>query len=108
MTYDDRSYQLVLYDATTGKKIGTATVLDTHSLNVGDDIGGYRIVRVRPESTREVGQVDVVRISEDDNAPGKKVFVYRAGDQLGEGLIRRQREGVSIRFTSSIEKTSGS
>ena len=72
MTFDHGSYQLVLYDATTGKKIGTATVLDTHSLNVGDDIGGYRIVRVRPESTRDVGQVDVLTISEGDDAPGKK------------------------------------
>ncbi len=62
MTADDRTYQLVLYDATTGKEIRRATVLDTHRLNVGDDIGGYRIVRVRPESTREVGHVDVVTI----------------------------------------------
>lgn len=62
MTGDDRTYQLVLYDATTGKEISRATVLDTHRLNVGDDIGGYRIVRVRPESTREVGHVDVVTI----------------------------------------------
>jgi hypothetical protein len=62
MTGDDCTYQLVLYDATTGKEIRRATVLDTHRLNVGDDIGGYRIVRVRPESTREVGHVDVVTI----------------------------------------------
>ena len=47
-----RTYQLVLYDAATGKEIGRATVLDTHRLNVGDDLGEYRIVRVRPESTR--------------------------------------------------------
>jgi hypothetical protein len=32
----------------------------------GDEIGGYRILRVRPESTREVGHVDVVQITEDD------------------------------------------
>ena len=62
MTFDDRSYQLVLHDATTGKEVGKAKVLDTHSLNVGDEIGGYRIVRVRPESTREVGHVDVVKV----------------------------------------------
>lgn len=62
MTFEHRTYQLVLYDATTGKEIRRATVLDTHRLNVGDDIGGYRIVRVRPESTREVGHVDVVTI----------------------------------------------
>ncbi len=62
MTFEHRTYQLVLYDATTGKEIRRATVLDTHRLNVGDDIGGYRIVRVRPESTSEVGHVDVVKI----------------------------------------------
>jgi hypothetical protein len=72
MTYDDRSYQLVLYDATTGKEIRRATVLGTHRLNVGDDIGGYRIVRLRPESTREVGHVDVVQTTDDDSVPGKK------------------------------------
>lgn len=72
MTFDDCSYQLVIYDATTGKEIGRATVLDTHSLKVGDDIGGYRIVRFRPESTREVGQVDVVKISESADATSKK------------------------------------
>jgi DNA invertase Pin-like site-specific DNA recombinase len=36
------------------------------------------------------------------------VFVYRAGAQPREALLRRRREGVSIRLTSSIEKTSGS
>jgi hypothetical protein len=72
MTLDDRTYQLVLYDATSGKEIGRATVLFTHSLNVGDEIGGYRIIRTRPESTPEVGQVDVVAISENDDATGKR------------------------------------
>jgi hypothetical protein len=72
MTFDHRSYQLVLYDATTGKEVGRATVLDTHSLNVGDEIGGYRIIRMRPESTREVSQVDVVAVSQNDDAPRKK------------------------------------
>lgn len=71
MTLDHPSYQLVLYDATTGKEIGTATVLDTHSLNLGNEIGGYRIVCVRPESTREVRRVDVVKISENDDAQRK-------------------------------------
>jgi hypothetical protein len=71
MTFDHPSYQLVLYDAITGNEIGRATVLDSLSLNVGDEIGGYRIIRVRSESTREVGQVDVVKISESDDAPGK-------------------------------------
>ena len=77
MTFEHRTYQLTLYDSATGKEIGRATVLDTHSLNVGDDIGGYRIVRVRPESTSEVREVDVVKIHEDDSAPVKK---------LGSGL----------------------
>jgi hypothetical protein len=72
MTFDDRTYQLVLYDARTGKEIRRATVLDTHQLNVGDDIGGSRIVRVRPESTREVGHVDIVQITDSDYVPGKK------------------------------------
>ena len=72
MTLDHPTYLLVLYDATTGKEIGRATVLITHSLNVGDEIGGYRIIRMRPESTREVGQVDVVAVSENDGAPEKK------------------------------------
>ncbi len=36
------------------------------------------------------------------------VFVYRAGDQLREGSIRRRRKGVSIWFTASMEKASGS
>jgi hypothetical protein len=54
-----------------GKEIGTATVLDTHSLKLGDEIGGYRIVRVRPETTREVRRVDVVKISENDDAQRK-------------------------------------
>ncbi len=71
MTLDDRTYQLVLYDATTGKEIRRATVLDTHRLNVGDDIGGYRIIRVRPESTREVGHVDVVQ-TDGDYVAGQK------------------------------------
>jgi hypothetical protein len=66
MTFDHPSYQLVLHDSTTGKEIRRATVLDAHQLNVGDEIGGYRIIRVRPESTREVGHVDVVQITEDD------------------------------------------
>jgi hypothetical protein len=66
MMFDHPTYQLVLYDATSGKEIRRATVLDTHRLNVGDDIGGYRIIRVRPESTRDVGHVDVVQITEDD------------------------------------------
>ena len=66
MTFDQPSYQLVLYDSTSGKEIRRATVLDTHRLDVGDEIGGYRIIRVRPESTREVGHVDVVQITEDD------------------------------------------
>jgi hypothetical protein len=70
MTFDHPSYQLVLYDAATGKEVGRATVLHTHSLNVGDEIGGYRIIRMRPESTREVSQVDVVAISQNDD-PGK-------------------------------------
>ena len=55
MTFDHRTYQLVLYDATTGNEIRRATVLDTPELNVGDEIGEYRLVRVRPESTRDVG-----------------------------------------------------
>jgi len=66
MTFDHPSYQLVLYDATSGNEIRRATVLDTHRLNVGEEIGGYRILRIRPESTREVGHVDVVQITEDD------------------------------------------
>ena len=53
-----------LHDSVTGEVIGTATVLDSHRLNVGEDIGGYRIARVRPESTREEGHVDVVKITE--------------------------------------------
>jgi hypothetical protein len=61
-----RTYQLVLYDAATGKEIRRATVLDIHRLNVGDDLGEYRIVRVRPESTREVGHVDVTGIKTGD------------------------------------------
>ena len=61
MTFDHPSYQLALYDAATGKEVGRATVLVTHSLNVGDEIGGYRILRVRPESTREVLHVDVAK-----------------------------------------------
>jgi hypothetical protein len=72
VTFDHRSYQVVLYDATTGREVGRATVLDTHSLNVGDEIGGYRIIRMRPESTREVSQVDVVAVSQKDAAPGNK------------------------------------
>jgi hypothetical protein len=62
MTFDYPSYQLVLYDATTGKEVGRATVLETHGLNAGDEIGGYRILRVRPESSREVVHVDVEKI----------------------------------------------
>jgi len=72
MTYDYRSYQLVLHDATTGKEIRRATVLDTHRLNVGDNIGEYQIVRMRPESTREVGHVDVVQITDSGYVPGEK------------------------------------
>ena len=72
MTYDYRSYQLVLYDATTGKEIRRATVLDTYRLDVGDDIGEYRVVRVRPESTREVGHVDVIGINDSDYVPREK------------------------------------
>ena len=72
MTFDHPSYQLILYDATTGKEVGRATVLNTHSLNVGDEIGGYRIIRMRPESTREVSQVDVVAVSQNDDAQEKK------------------------------------
>jgi hypothetical protein len=64
MTYDHRTYQLMLFDAITGKEIGRATVLDTHRLTVGDDIGGYRIVRVRPESSAEVVHVDVAKLSD--------------------------------------------
>jgi len=30
MTFEHRTYQLVLYDATTGKEIRRATVLDTY------------------------------------------------------------------------------
>jgi len=66
MTFDHPCYQLVLYDATNGKEIRRATVVDTHRLNVGDEIGGHRIIRIRPQSTREVGHVDVVQITEDD------------------------------------------
>jgi hypothetical protein len=62
MTFDHPSYQLVLYDATTGKEMGRATVLDTLSLNAGDEIGGYRIIRIRPESSREVVHADVVKV----------------------------------------------
>jgi hypothetical protein len=58
---DNRPYQLVLHDATTGKEIRRATARDPHRLNVRDDIRGYRIIRARPESTREVGHVDVVQ-----------------------------------------------
>jgi len=68
----ERTYQLVLYDAATGKEIRRATVLDTHRLNVVDDLGEYRIVRVRPESTREVGHVDVVQATDGDSVPGKR------------------------------------
>ena len=63
MTYDQPTYQLILHDPATGKEVGRATVLDTHRLNAGDEIGEYRIVRVRPESTRDVGHVDVVKSS---------------------------------------------
>ena len=66
MTFHDRSYKLVIYDAITGKEIGRATVLDSRRLDVGDDIEGYRIVRVRPESTADVGHVDVEKISDDE------------------------------------------
>jgi hypothetical protein len=46
MTFDDCSYQLVIYNATTGKEIGRATVLDTHSLKVTlEDIGSFVLVR---------------------------------------------------------------
>ena len=72
MTNDDRTYQLILYDATTGKEIRRATVLDTHRLNVGDDIGGYQIVRVRQDTTREVGHVDVIQPSEGDSVSKNK------------------------------------
>jgi cobalt-zinc-cadmium efflux system membrane fusion protein len=40
--------------------------------------------------------------------PGEKVFVYRAGAQPREGLLRRRRMGLSIWLTSSMEKASGS
>jgi hypothetical protein len=66
MTFDDPIYQLILYDAFTGKEIRRATVLDSHRLNVGDDIGGYRIVRVRPQSTAKIGHVDVEKTEEGD------------------------------------------
>ena len=59
---DYPSYQLVLYDSADGKELRRATVFETHSLNVGDEIGGYRILRIRPESSREVIHVDVVKI----------------------------------------------
>jgi hypothetical protein len=72
VTDQHRTYQLVLYDASTGKEIKRATVLDTHRLNVGDDLGDYRIVRVRPESTGEVGHVDVIGIDVGDSVPRKK------------------------------------
>ena len=64
MKSDWPTYRLVLHDNVTGEVIGTATVLDSHRLNAGEDIGGYRIARVRPESTREEGHVDVVKITE--------------------------------------------
>jgi hypothetical protein len=64
MIYDHRTYQLVLYDAATGKEIGRATVLDTYRLKVGDEIGEYRIVRFRPESTAQVGHIDVAKLTE--------------------------------------------
>jgi hypothetical protein len=62
MKHDPSSYRLTMYDATTGKEIGQATVLNTHTLNVGDFLGDYRITRIRPESTEEVRHVDVVKI----------------------------------------------
>jgi hypothetical protein len=65
MGLDYPTYRLVLYDAKTGAQLGTATVLDSHKLNVGDDFAGYRIVRVRPESTREASHVDVTKISDE-------------------------------------------
>jgi hypothetical protein len=68
MGLDYPTYRLVLYDEKTGQQLGTATVLDSHRLSVGDDIAGYRIVRLRPESTPEVGHVDVTKISDE---PGK-------------------------------------
>jgi hypothetical protein len=64
MTSDWPTYRLVLHDNVTGEVIGTATVLDSHRLYVGQDIGGYRIARVRPESTRKEGHVDVVKVTE--------------------------------------------
>ena len=64
MKPDWHTYRLVLHDNVTGEVIGTATVLDSHRLNVGEEIGGYRIACVRPESTREEGHVDVVKITE--------------------------------------------
>ena len=70
MGLDYPTYKLVFYDANTGEKLGTATLLDSHRLNVGDDIGGYRIVRVRPESTREVGHVDVIKIAAEPGEVG--------------------------------------
>ena len=71
MTFDPRTYQLVLHNATTGKEVGKATVLDTHRLTVGDDIGGYRIVCVRPESTPEVVHVDVVKLNDNRASEGR-------------------------------------
>src|SRR6516164_1127500 len=38
----------------------------------------------------------------------KSVFVYRAGAQPREVLLRRRRKGVSFWLTSSMEKASGS
>lgn len=57
MKSDWVTYRLVLHDNVTGEVIGTATVLDSHRLNVEEEIGGYRIACVRPESTREEGHV---------------------------------------------------
>ncbi len=67
-----------------------------------------RILTARMAQSEAELKATGARIATTKDHELKTVFVYRAGNQLRKGLIRRQREGVSIRFTSSIEKTSGS
>ncbi len=43
-TFTQHRNRLVLHEATSGNEIGRATVLDTHRLNVVDQVGNYRIV----------------------------------------------------------------
>lgn len=65
------TYELVCHDPNIGNELTRSTVAMIHRIREGEDIAGYRVIRIRPESTHDVWHVDVIKTNNGDYVPLK-------------------------------------